>query len=279
MKHPRKAIEGGAAIVTGAASGLGLLFARECVRAGMGVLLVDIDGEALDKARNELMSESNNPECEVCIGDVSVAETMTRAVAMALERWGEIRLLVNNAGRGADGEFEDVPPAEFDRVIAVNFTGVVNGCRAVWPTFRRQGHGRIINVSSLAGIIPGGLMTSYAASKWAVTGFTLGLRSEGKGRGIDVTCFCPGFIETPLHDRTKKWSSYLEHPRNKRKPGRFPPAEVCLPAIKRMIRKDATLVVAPRGQAIYWWLFRIIPSALPRMWTLIIERLRKNFGP
>jgi NAD(P)-dependent dehydrogenase (short-subunit alcohol dehydrogenase family) len=245
----------------------------------MGVLLVDIDAAALEKACAELEAESNNPGCAICLGDVSVAETMTRAVAAALERWGAIRLLVNNAGRGADGEFEDVPPAEFDRVMAVNFTGVVNGCRAVWPTFRRQGRGRIINVSSLAGIIPGGLMTSYTASKWAVTGFSLGLRAEGRGRGIGVTCFCPGFIETALHDRTKKWSSYLEHPRNQRKPGRFPPAEVCLPAIKRMIRKDTPLVIAPRGQAIYWWLFRIIPSALPRMWTLIIERLREDLGP
>ena len=82
-------------------------------------------------------------------------------------------------------------------------------------------------------------MTSYSASKWVVTGFT-----------------------------PKKWSTYLKHPQNQRKPGRFPQAEAYLPAIRRVIRKDAALVIASSRQKVYWFLFKLFPASLPYMPTV-----------
>lgn len=97
-----------------------------------------------------------------------------------------------------------------------------------------------------------------------------------ESRGVGVTCFCPGFVETAIHDRTRKWSAYLDHPENRRRPGRFPRAEACLPAIRGMLRGNKAIVMVPRSQAAYWWLFRLFPSALPRMWAIIIGRLRRQ---
>lgn len=286
---------GEAAIVTGGASGLGLLFARACLERGLRVLLVDLDAPGLERARSDLLGSGAVPAAAarepdggrgeegpggqrlLCLaGDVADPTTLREAVRLCEEAWGPVALLVNNAGVGADGEFEDVPEEAFDRVMEVNFRGLVLGCRAVWPGFRARGRGKIVNVSSLAGLIPGGLMTSYAASKWAASGFSLGLRAEGAGRGIEVNLLCPGFVETPLHDRTRKWSAYLEAPANRRRPGRFPPPEACLPGIRRVLDGNPALAVSPRGQAVFWWLYRLWPAALPAMWAAIIGRLRKT---
>lgn len=140
--------------MTGGASGIGFLFAQECLRYGLSVLLVDINDSALDATQEALAADAPRDRCEILVDDVSESQTLEQAVTLAVRKWGGLELLVNNAGIGADGEFEDVPPEAFDRVVDVNFKGVVNGCRAAWPTFRQQGRGKIINVSSLAGILP-----------------------------------------------------------------------------------------------------------------------------
>lgn len=276
MKKKKLINSGSSSIITGGASGLGLMFSKYCLQNGISVLIVDKDEKILTEEFRLQFDENMQDKIAVLCGDVSVPKTMESAVEFAMRKWGRLDLVVNNAGMGADGEFQDVPPEEFQRVIDVNFNGVVNGCRAVWPVMRDQKFGKIVNVSSLAGLIPGGLMTSYNASKWAVTGFTLGLRSEAADYGIEVNCFCPGFVETPIHEHSRKWSPYLLHPKNQRKVGQFPNADVCIPAFRRVLIGNPALIVSPFSQKSYWWMFRLFPKGIPLMWTLIIRHLRKT---
>ncbi len=139
-----------------------------------------------------------------------------------------------------------------------------------------QGFGQIVNVSSLAGLLPGGLMTSYVASKQAVAGFTLALRAEAYQYGIKVNALCPGFIETPIHDTTSKASAYLQEDRNQRNKSFFPTADKCVNAMMKGIARDKAIIIAPRLHRVFWWLYRLFPSLIPFAWSRIIARLKRQ---
>lgn len=134
-------------------------------------------------------------------GDV---ESLVHGVAT---EHGRIDYLFNNAGVGINGELQDLTMDHLQSVMNVNFWGTIYGCRSVYPVMRKQGFGHIINTTSLAGLIPGGLTSIYLASKHAAVGFSLTLGAEARQYGIEVSTLCPGYMRTNIQKTTENVSA------------------------------------------------------------------------
>ncbi len=193
------------ALITGAASGIGRATALAVADAGADVALLDIDETRLTRVADEMKSKKRRALALRC--DISLADTVSAAIARAVETFGRIDILVNNAGIVYVGTVAEMSEADWDRVIAVNLKSVFLCCRAVIPIMRREHFGRIVNVSSV-GARNGGIITgaNYAASKGGVWSFTKALARELAPDSITVNCVMPGVIDSPMtqgHDRAR----------------------------------------------------------------------------
>src|SRR5919109_282833 len=183
------------AIVTGAARGIGQTYCLALAREGAHVVAADI------LSCSETVAQVQQAGGEVLGVTVDVADAQsTQAMAVqTLQRFGRIDILVNNAavyGGLKLTPFEQIPEAEWDRVMAVNVKGIWLCCKAVLPTMKQQGKGKIINISSDTIWMGVPLFLHYVASKGAVLAFTRALARELSGTGINVNTITPGFTLT-----------------------------------------------------------------------------------
>jgi len=187
-------LAGKVALVTGAASGQGAAEARLFAAEGARVAVADID----DAGTAHVVAEIGDAAIAVHL-DVTDEAQWAAAVAGTVGAFGSLAVLVNNAGVGfVPRRLEVEDPDEHRRVIDVNLNGVYLGMRAVTPVMTAQRAGSIVNISSIDGLVGVAGMTSYAASKFAVTGMTRTTALELGPRGIRVNSIHPGVIETPM---------------------------------------------------------------------------------
>lgn len=192
-------------VVTGASSGIGRATALLCARGGARLVLAARRQDALDDVA-ELCRASGGDAIAVA-ADVTEPGALRSLAKTAVDRYGGIDVWINNAGIYAIGPFEDVPEEVFDRVVAVNLSGAVSGSRAALAQFRRQGHGVLINVSSMVAGLAGPQATAYAASKWGLRGFTLALHEELHSTpGIAVCVVRPASFDTPIFRHAANYS-------------------------------------------------------------------------
>jgi len=183
-------------LVTAGASGIGLAVARAFVRERARVHVGDVDRAALDAL------SASDPSLSRSVCDVADRAQVARMFDEALGSLGGLDVLVNNAGiAGPTARCEDVPPEEWDRTLAVDITGQFNCARLAIPHLRESRNPSIVNLSSSAGRFGFPLRTPYAASKWAVIGFTKSLSIELGDAGIRVNAICPGLVAGPRIER------------------------------------------------------------------------------
>ena len=181
--------------ITGAGRGMGVDFAEAALAAGHRVVatgrntgaVVDAVGEADDLLVVEL--------------DITSLASAEAAVRAALDRFGRIDVLVNNAGNFYAGFFEELSPGQFERQLATNLVGQLNVTRAVLPVMRKQRSGHIVTMSSTAGIVGQEFCSAYAASKFGLEGWMESLRFEVEPFGIHTTIVEPGFFRTALLEK------------------------------------------------------------------------------
>jgi NAD(P)-dependent dehydrogenase (short-subunit alcohol dehydrogenase family) len=189
-------------VITGAGSGMGRAFAERFARAGMNVVLADVEVPRLDDAVAAIRATG-----AAAIGvptDVTDAEAVDQLRDRAIEEFGRVHLLCNNAGvAGGPAGGAWVLENEWRWILEVNFWGVVHGHRAFLPHMVETGEGHIVNTASMAGLFPG--HSAYTASKWAVVGITEGLYQamRMRGTGVGVSCLCPGWVNTEI-DRSER---------------------------------------------------------------------------
>jgi short-subunit dehydrogenase len=188
------------ALVTGASAGLGAEFARQLAERGHNLVLVARDRDRLESAAKEL-GRAFDVRVEVLPADL-ISDAGCAAVAARLAaEVAPIDVLVNNAGLGMYRRFGQAPVADEERQLDLNVRAVLRLTHAAVPVMTARGHGRIINVSSVAGFVPRGTNATYSASKAWVTMFSEALSVQLQSSGVTCTAICPGFTHTEFHQR------------------------------------------------------------------------------
>jgi 3-oxoacyl-[acyl-carrier protein] reductase len=190
------------AIITGAAGGIGKAIALIFVREGVKVVLVDVDRAKLETVKDEIVRGKGEAVAISC--DITKSVDVAELVRQTYQIFGCIDILVNNAGIIRRGTIETVTEKDWDQVIAVNLKGTFNCCKAVVEIMKKQGYGKIINISSIAGKL--GDITSapgYGPSKAGVDALTKTLARQLAPYGINVNAVSPHAIETEM---SAQWS-------------------------------------------------------------------------
>lgn len=185
------------AVITGAASGIGRETARLFAREGASVLLADVD-ESGGQETQRLIADAGG-RAQFLSTDVTSEEQVIAMFEAAEREYGRVSIVFNNAGRMIRGPITEIDIAEFERVMRLNVTGVVLGCKHGVAALRRAGGGVIVNTASAASLIGLPNASAYCASKGAVLQLTRAVAAEVSKEGIRVNAICPGLIDTAFY--------------------------------------------------------------------------------
>jgi NAD(P)-dependent dehydrogenase (short-subunit alcohol dehydrogenase family) len=186
--------KGKTVLITGASRGLGLVLARAFAREGARLVICSREATVLEHARESL--EALGATVLAVPADVTLRDEVALLVRAAVERFGGVDVLVNNAGRIEVGPLDAMTDEDFERAMATHFWGPLNLMRAVVPSMRHRGGGRIVNISSIGGLIAVPHLVAYSASKFALGGLSEGFGAELAKDGIRVTTVYPGLMRT-----------------------------------------------------------------------------------
>lgn len=183
-------------VITGAAQGIGKETARGVIDGGGRVVILDINADVAAKTVAEF---GQDKACFYKV-DLGSAENIREVMANVLKSEDHVDVLINVGGIISKCKFEEISDEEWERTIRINLTGTFTTCSAIFPYFKDHGKGRIVNVSSVAGKIGGGLLgtAAYASSKAGVNGLTKAIAKEGGKYGISCNAVCPSFTHTSM---------------------------------------------------------------------------------
>ena len=186
------------AIITGASSGIGEFTAYKFASEGYDLLLIGRSIERLEKVKNQC--QKNSPEIKVAILSVDLKNFSAAAMNEKLQKLSQVSVLVNNAGIYKKNGPDDSDFAIWNEIFETNLLGSVKVSQAVWPYFKKNKKGSIVNVASSLGIKPIPTTSAYSSLKAAMINWTMSLAQEGAEFNIRANCVCPGLVETPIHD-------------------------------------------------------------------------------
>jgi short-subunit dehydrogenase len=239
---------GRVAIVTGASSGIGRQVALDFAARGAGVVISARRRELLEAVA--AACGAHGVAVEALAGDVAERAFVEHMVACTVERFGRVDVVVNNAGVSKHKQIYHLSADEVDYVMRVNFVAPAVLTLAALPAMLRQGEGWIVNVSSAAGKLPPPRESAYAASKFALTGFTEGLWLDLAGSGIHAAVIHVGPIDTEIWQKTDEPTAYR---------GRKLPPSAVSAAIFRAIERRQHEVWVPGALRLAWWLRLLAP--------------------
>ncbi len=206
---PRGRVAGKVCIVTGAGSGIGRATAVRLAEEGGKVLCADLSGDGAAATAREI--EAAGGQALARVTDVADPAAVSAMVAAAVDRWGGVDVLVNNAGVNIPGLVHEVSDEVIDRTLDVNVKGQLYGCRAVIPVMLARGGGSIVNIASVNGIVSEPFLTVYSASKGASVMLTKGVALDYARQGIRANVVCPGWVDTPINYAHAELLGGLQH--------------------------------------------------------------------
>ena len=192
------------AIVTGASRGIGSAIAHNLSKAGAKIVLISRSIDALKTVEAEI--KSNDGDAISIAADVSNLESFTDAVNQVIEMWGTVDILINNAGITRDNIIMRLKEEDWDAVIDINLKGCFNGIKAVTRPMMKARCGRIVNITSVVGLMGNSGQSNYAASKAGILGLTKSIAKELGSRNITVNAIAPGYIQTEMTDNLDETS-------------------------------------------------------------------------
>ena len=195
-----KLLSGRGALITGGGRGIGAAVARALASAGAAVTVSARSTDQIEKVAQELRDEGHEAHAVTC--DVANPEQVEHLCRQAAELMGRVDILVNNAGIASSAPLAKESLEQWNKIFAVNVTGVFLCSRAVISGMTEAGWGRIVNVASVAGKAGSPYISTYTASKHAVVGFTRAVAVEVAKKGVTVNAVCPGYVDTDMSDHT-----------------------------------------------------------------------------
>ena len=261
------------AIVTGGGMGLGRALCEELARRGATVISADIRGDVAAKVANEIVQRGG---CARAVRvDVSKRDEVVKLIQGVVAEFGQLDFIFNNAAIVIGGDTRDLSIEQYDQVMGVDLHGVVYGALAAYKVMVSQGHGHIVNVSSLSGIIPQPGNTPYSTSKWGVVGFSLALRFEGADLGVTVSCVCPGDMKTDIYENMKVANVDLATiERESRRTHFLLPQWSAARAANEILKgvtRNKAMIVFPGIGRLFWRLHRLVPSLI---YWVTVRRMR-----
>ncbi len=269
------------ALITGASQGFGLEVARAYVRAGASVMLCARDGDALERAREEVQALAG-PTQKVWAqrADVSREADVKALVERTVAACSRVHILVNNAGvYGPKGPIEAVDWNEWVRAIEINLLGSVLMCRAVLPHFKRHRYGKIVQLSGGGATNPLPRISAYAASKAAIVRFVETLAEEVRDEGIDVNAIAPGALNTRLLDEVlqagpeKVGSAFYDRSVKQKMQGGAPPEQGALLAV--FLGSEASDGITGKLISAVWDAWEQLPAHREELQTTDVYTLRR----
>ncbi|TVR02795.1 MAG: SDR family NAD(P)-dependent oxidoreductase [Spirochaetaceae bacterium] len=261
------------ACVTGGSSGIGLAIARRLAVHGARIVLIARTPERLSAARADIVSLVPDASVNTVPLDVTDQAAVRQAAADIAAQWGDPRFLFNCAGDALPGRFDRYSGQDLRRMIAVNLEGTWNMTQAFVDALRHTG-GHVVNVSSLAGLVGTTGYTAYAASKFAVVGFSEALRNELAADGVRVSVLCPGDTDTPQlaaeQEHKPPETAALSARARVLSPDQV--ANACL----RGVRRGRFLILAGGEAQLIVWLKRFAPGILFRSMDRVVLRARQG---
>ena len=216
--------------ITGASAGIGRAIAIRLARDGASVAICARRRDRLDRVADEII-QAGGTSLPI-VADVTQDTEMQTFVDQTLSRWGQLDVIVCNAGYGVYGAIDQIAPDKMQAMMAVNYLGTFNAARAALPVFRRQRHGHFVIISSIVGKRGVPFIGAYAATKFAQVGLAECLRAELAGSGIHVTAVYPISTESEFHEVMIRHSGYATRARGPRQP-----AERVAQAVARAIER------------------------------------------
>jgi NAD(P)-dependent dehydrogenase (short-subunit alcohol dehydrogenase family) len=265
-------IKGSVAVITGAASGIGRALALNLAKRGAQLALADMNTAALEETR-QLLGSAASRTYTVDVSRSAAVEDFARQVQ---RDFGRASLLINNAGVALMGRFNEVSLEDMQWLIQINFWGVVYGCRFFLPLLEREADAHIVNLSSIFGLIGPPGQTAYAASKFAVRGFSESLREELRVTGsVKVTSVHPAGIATPIAHSARSGDGVTPEARRDaeeyfKKVATIPPEEAAEVIIKGILANKTRVLIGRDAYRIdrFQRLFPARASAMFADWLL-----------
>lgn len=186
------------ALITGSTSGIGLAIAHQLAVAGTDLVLHGLEPQSEGDSLAQAFRKQHGVDAIYIHADVSKAEQIEKMMAEIEQQVGPITILVNNAGIQHTASIESFPPEKWDQIIAINLSAAFHTSRLAIPAMVAQGWGRIINISSVHGLVGSVNKAAYVAAKHGLVGMTKVTALELASKGVTANCVCPGWTDTPL---------------------------------------------------------------------------------
>jgi NAD(P)-dependent dehydrogenase (short-subunit alcohol dehydrogenase family) len=270
------AIQHQVAIVTGGASGIGQALCHALASRGATVIVADINAEGAENVAAAIRQRGHQAAAHTV--DVADADSVKQLVQQTVAAYRRLDYLFNNAGIAVTADARDLRIEHWHQVIGVNLLGVIYGVQAAYPIMAQQGSGHIVNIASLAGLLPYPTNLPYATTKHAVVGLSLSLRAEAADLGVKVSVACPGWVRSGI-----SVASPILNVRREQVQPAFPfklmEADTAARRILAGVARNQPVIIFPLYARMLWWVYRMRVTWLSGFGFKLIRDLRRLRKP
>lgn len=264
------------AIVTGGASGIGKALCEELAARDAIVIVSDSDAPGAEEVAAAI--RQNGRRAHAQLADVTNEQDISKLVTAAVTEHGTIDYFFNNAGVGIAADARDLNLDQWRHVVDVNLYGTIHGTMAAYQLMTKQGHGHIVNIASLSGLLPSPANVPYATTKFAVVGLSLSLRSEAADLGVKVSVVCPAYVRSQIFQRLPVLNMSREQ-LLATIPFRFMEADKAARIILDRVLRNKAIIVFPLYARLFWWIYRFNGSLLSPMASKMVRDFRRIRSP